>query len=145
MFRAPTVSKLTGLALASMLTLVTVGAMAQTFTPGFGQSTLSGLAGGNVRAVRHGNTGDGMCQGWIGSSPNHTIELASATNLTLRVSAPSDTTLVVLSSNGTRCNDDSPNGHDPQISGRFEAGEYRIYVGSYEEGQSIRYTLTISE
>ena len=145
MFRSPTASKLTTLALTALLTLATATAVGQTLAPGFGQTTLSGLAGGTVRAVRHGNTGDGMCQGWVASSPNHTFELTAATSLTIAVAAPSDTTLVVLGPDGPRCNDDSATSHNPQISGRFAAGEYRVYVGSYEEGQSIRYTLTLSD
>lgn len=128
-----------------MLLLLSSAAVAQTLSAGFGSSTLSGVAGGSVRAVRFGNTSEGMCQGWISSSPNHTIELTSPANLSLRVNAPSDTTLVVLGPDDTRCNDDAGNSHNPSISGRFPAGEYRIYVGSYEEGQSIRYSLTIAE
>ena len=128
----------------SFVMLASVAA-AQSVTPGFGEMSLSGLAGGNVRAVRHGNTAHGMCQGWIASTPNHTLELSAETRLTLRVSAPSDTTLVVLGPDGARCNDDSSSSHNPEISGVFRAGQYRVYVGSYEEGQSIRYSLTLSE
>lgn len=132
---------------AVVLTLLMMAsaAAAQSLSPGFGEFTVSGLAGGNTRAVRHGNTPDGMCQGWIASSPNHTFELSATTQLTLRVSAPSDTTLVVLGPDGARCNDDAGNSHDPAISGSFRSGQYRVFVGSYEEGQSIRYNLTLSE
>ncbi|MFT6397996.1 MAG: hypothetical protein ACJAYU_002751 [Bradymonadia bacterium] len=131
-------------AAAALLLLSSTGA-AQTLVSGFGSTTLSGVAGGSERAVRFGNTAEGMCQGWISSSPNHTIELTSATSLTLRVNAPSDTTLVVRGPDGTHCNDDGGQSHNPAISGRFPAGSYQVYIGSYEEGQSIRYTLTVGE
>lgn len=106
---------------------------------------LSGTAGGDVRATRFGNTSDGFCTGWISATPNHVITLEGPfERLTFAVDAPSDTTLVVLGPNGTRCNDDATDdSHNPMISGAWVAGEYRVYVGSYEEGQRIRYALTL--
>lgn len=134
------------IALALATLLVAPLAFAQSVAPGFGSLTLSGVAGGPVRAVRFGNTGDGFCTGWIASSPNHTVTLEQdVAALTIDVQAPSDTTLVILGPDGTRCNDDHGDSHNPRISGPFGAGEYRIYVGSYDEGQSIRYTLTLRE
>lgn len=131
------------IALAAVLALP---AAAETLRAGFSELRLSGVSGGSVRAVRFGNTADGFCTGWIASSPNHTLTLERDFDaLTLAVNAPSDTTLVVLGPTGTRCNDDDGNSHNPRISGRFAAGEYRVYVGSYDEGQSIRYTLTVRE
>ncbi len=110
---------------------------------GAGTVRVSGVAGGNVRAVRFGNTADGFCTGWIASSPSYELELDEDGELTIRVEAPSDTTLVILGPDGTRCNDDDGDDQNPRISGEFVAGTYRIYVGSYDEGQAIRYTLLI--
>lgn len=136
---------LSGVLIASTLALGPF-ALAQTVSAGFGSMRLSGVAGGSVRATRFGNTADGFCTGWIGSSPNHTLTLErDFERLTVSVEAPSDTTLVVLGPTGTRCNDDDGSSPNPRISGRFAAGEYRVYVGSYAEGQSIRYTLSIRE
>lgn len=121
-------------------------ATAQAVNAGFGTMRLSGVAGGSMRAVRFGNTSDGFCTGWIGSSPNHVITLDRAMpTLSIRVQAPSDTTLVVLGPTGTRCSDDDGNDPNPRISGGFAPGEYRVFVGSYDEGQNIRYALEITE
>ena len=110
-----------------------------------GPVQLSGTAGGDIRATRFGNTSDGFCTGWIDATPNHVVTLEQPfEDLSFIVNAPSDTTLVVLGPNGTRCNDDaSEDGHDPMIRGAWVAGDYRVYVGSYEEGQRIRYSLTL--
>lgn len=144
--RAPPHIRAKLVSVVAVMLLLSSSVMAQTLSAGFGSMTLSGVAGGSVRAVRYGNTANGMCQGWIPSSANHTLQLTSITNLSLRVNAPSDTTLVVLGPGGTRyCNDDDGSSHNPSLSGRFAAGEYRVYVGSYEEGQSIRYTLSVTE
>ena len=119
---------------------------AQAVAPGFSSLRLSGSAGGSVRATRYGNTADGFCTGWIGAAPNHTLTLErDFASLTLAVTAPSDTTLVVLGPTGTRCSDDNGTDPNPRISGRFAAGEYRVFVGSYEEGQTVRYTLDVTE
>lgn len=132
--------------LASFALALPMPVSAQNLAAGFGTLRLSGVAGGSVRAVRFGNTSDGFCTGWIGSSPNHTITLTQPiSSMSIAVRAPSDTTLVILGPTGTRCNDDDGNNPNPRVSGAFAAGEYRIFVGSYEEGQNIRYSLEVSE
>ena len=131
---------------AAALLLASALAAAQTVAPGFGVLRLSGSAGGAVRAVRHGNTPDGFCTGWIDATPNHTLTLErDFASLTLAVTAPSDTTLIVLGPTGTRCSDDFGSDPNPRLSGRFPAGEYRIFVGSYDEAQRVRYTLEVRE
>jgi hypothetical protein len=135
------------LALATVVVVlvVGVGADATTLVPGFEPLRLTGVAGGTVRATRFGNTDEGFCTGWIDATPNHEFTLEQAFDtLTLEVSAPSDTTLIVLGPTGTRCNDDATDDNpNPQLRGAWAAGQYRVYVGSYEEGQRIRYTLTV--
>ena len=130
------VASLTGSALASVIALGS----------GFERATFTGVAGGTVRAIRFGNTADGFCKGWIGTTPNHVLSLEDpAPRMVMRVRAPSDTTLVVLGPGGTRCNDDVGEGFDPELRGDWQAGEYRVFVGTYDEGQSIRYTLELVE
>lgn len=129
-----------------VLALAAFPALGQTLQAGFERLRLSGVAGGTVRAVRFGNTSDGFCTGWIASSPNHTLTLErDYPRLSIAVRAPSDTTLVILGPTGTRCSDDHGDDQNPRISGNFGPGEYRVYVGSYDEGQSIRYTLEVTE
>lgn len=134
-------------ALVAVAALLVAGqrASATGLAPGFEPLELAGTAGGTVRATRFGNTEDGFCTGWIAATPGHVVTLESDhADLTLEVDAPSDTTLIVLGPTGTRCNDDGTDDTtNPRIQGAWEAGEYRVYVGAYEEGQRIRYTLTV--
>lgn len=139
--------------LVQLVALLGVGALllagprasATNLAPGFEPLRLAGTAGGTVRATRFGNTSDGFCTGWIDATPSHVITLDEAVDdLVMEVEAPSDTTLVVLGPTGTRCNDDANDEtSNPRIRGSWAAGEYRVYVGAYEEGQRIRYTLTV--
>lgn len=92
-----------------------------------------------------GNSPDGLCTGWIGNAPNHTLSLGSAfSQLKFEIDAPSDTTLIVKGPSGVRCIDDA-NGFNPRLSGNFAPGSYEVYVGSYDESVTVQYTLTVSE
>ena len=100
--------------------------------------SLSGEPGGR----RDASTAiDSSCVGSISRQPNHRIRLASdMDNFALRVESDQDTTLVVQSSDGVRCNDDS-DGLNPVLDESWRAGSYDIYVGTYHGGRSGSYTL----
>ncbi len=111
--------------------------------PGFMPDPMiaSGNAGGAVEAF---NLGPG-CAGRVASSPSHVLQVTSDFTF-LRIFAESvgDTTLVVQGPGGTRCNDDTA-GLNPMIEGRFVAGTYRIFVGSFRENESPAYRLSLTE
>ena len=111
---------------------------------GFGELEWTGTAGGDRRATRFGVTDDGVCTGYIADDPNHVFVVDGSVNMRVSVTAPSDTTLVIRGPDGARCSDDV-DGFNPAIDGRWSAGEYEVFVGSYERGERIQYRLTLSE
>ncbi len=103
----------------------------------------SGVSGGQLNSERLG----GDCRGWIAGRPDHILRLRGNFNFfRIFVNSDSDTTLVVRQPNGRFiCNDDS-NGLNPAISrGRWRRGLYRVWVGSYQEGDNSRYSIGFTE
>jgi len=114
-----------------------------TVQPGFGSRSATGVSGGPVAASDYNRT----CTGYIDDSPDHQIQLKSAMDLTFTVDSNTDTVLLITGPGGVRCDDDSAGNDDAQISGRFAAGTYDVYVGNFQrktEGIG-RYILSISE
>ncbi|HJL49370.1 MAG TPA: hypothetical protein RMG45_26165, partial [Polyangiaceae bacterium LLY-WYZ-15_(1-7)] len=56
-----------------------------------------------------------------------------------------DTTLVVRKPDGTFVCDDDSEGMNPMVTGSFPPGQYRVWVGSYQQGQNAAYRLGFSE
>ena len=52
--------------------------------------------------------------------------------------------MIIKGPGGTWCNDDF-DGKDAGIVGEWLAGTYQIWVGSYEKGKYLPYTLKITE
>jgi hypothetical protein len=103
----------------------------------------SGVSGGELNSERLGNG----CRGWIAGRPDHVLRLQGNFNFfRIFVNSDSDTTLVVRMPNGRFvCNDDT-NGLNPAISrNRWRRGLYRVWVGSYQEGDNSRYNIGFTE
>lgn len=119
-----------------------------TLAPGFrpDPTTENGSSGGSVAA----STLDPGCAGWVSGTPDHLV-VASADFPVLRVMARADTagddiTLVIQRPDGGYlCSDDDAEGLNPLIAAAFPAGTYKVWVGSYEEGQNQAYRLGLSE
>ncbi len=106
----------------------------------FDAQTVSGRAGGSESASSHG----GNCVGNIPVSPHHSLTVSASTEATIAVTSEADTTLVVVGDDGAQCDDDT-NGLNPELRGRFDAGTYQIYVGTFDSDVTTAdYTLTIS-
>ncbi|PZW37644.1 hypothetical protein C8P66_1447 [Humitalea rosea] len=133
-------------------------AIAQNFNrpPSFGTVNLSSnfapdptvvnvTAGGTVPAERLGGA---ECLGTIANAPDVRLNYRAGQGLPLVLSAVSraDVTLVVNLPNGQwACNDDF-NGTNPGIVFRNpQSGQYDIWIGHYERGQSVPAQLRISE
>lgn len=115
-----------------------------TIAPGFmpDPHVVSGSSGGSVSATGLG----GGCLGFVAHTPDHFIQVGGAGFPSLRVMAHSsvDTTLVVYRPDGTYlCNDDS-DGTNPMVEGNFPPGQYRVWIGSYAQGQNGSYRLGVS-
>jgi hypothetical protein len=107
-----------------------------------------GMSGGSIpasRVAKRVETPTGPCTGFVDEAPGHTLQLASKFDyLKLTLESPADTTLIVSGPGGTWCNDEF-DGQNPGIIGEWLPGTYRIWVGSYERGKYIPYTLQITE
>ena len=113
-------------------------------SPGFlpDPTVVSGTSGGSVSATSLG----AGCLGFVAHTPDHFIQVGGSGFPSLRVMAKSDvdTTLVVLRPDGTfLCNDDSE-GTNPMVEGNFPPGRYRVWIGSYAQGQNGSYRLGLS-
>lgn len=109
-----------------------------------GQSVrLSGTAGGEARGTRFGVSSTGVCTGWIPERAQHQIELGEASSWRIAVRAPGDTTLIITDGENLWCNDDSDGSVHPEVVAGIPPGRYDIYVGAWEAGDRIPYTLTL--
>lgn len=109
---------------------------------------LRGISGGSVPATQvagRKETPTGPCVGFVDESPNHTINLKAFFNyLSLQVESPKDTTIVISGPGGTWCNDDFQ-GKNPGIAGQWQAGIYKVWVGSYNKNNFDPYIIKITE
>ncbi|MEB3828674.1 hypothetical protein [Phormidium sp. CCY1219] len=125
-----------------------------TLSPGFSPQSaeVTGYTGGSTSlpaVVSARDRNNQPCLGFGDPTPDHIMELTSDFDrLTVSVDSGEDTTLAILGPNRgmVRCGDDTSSGRDASISDRnWEAGTYRIWVGSLEAGERYKYTLMVSE
>lgn len=87
------------------------------------------------------------CPGYVQSQPNHLINVPGELPFAALVvnSEPFDTTLVVQLPDGSfRCNDDTY-GLNPAVQLQpAPAGQLRVWVGSYQQGQEGDYQLAFT-
>ena len=103
-------------------------------------------SGGSLDAGTMG-LGSG-CRGFVTRQPDYILDYsAPASFLRLYFTGAGDTTLVINDAQGRwHCNDDSFGGTNPTVDiNRPGAGQYDIWVGSYQAGQNVRGTLHITE
>ena len=150
-----------GFGILTLITaLIATPVLAETAT--FGQLTLSpgfqraaGIANGyisgsySLSSVANRDRNKNPCIGFSDPKPDHVMVLEKDfPRLTLKVDTRGkDTTLVIKSPDGTiRCGDDTGNNKDASIGDSdWKAGTYSIWVGSFEPGQTLDYTLSARE
>lgn len=121
-----------------------------TIGPDFSPDPLAvrGMSGGSVsgnQVAGRTETVTGPCTGFVDETPDHTLVLTSKFDyLKLQVQSPEDTTMIVKGPGGAWCNDDF-DGKNAGIVGEWLAGTYQIWVGSYDKGKYLPYTLQITE
>jgi hypothetical protein len=121
-----------------------------TLSPGFrpDPQSLRGISGGTVatRTISERiDTSTGPCVGFVDRQPDHLLTLTEYFDyLSVEVQSPEDTTLVISGPGGTWCNDDLQ-GKNPGIIGKWLAGEYKVWVGSYERNKFHPYVVRLSE
>ena len=115
---------------------------------GFGQTSISGTAGGSTSLrdiAGKDETATGSCLGFGKGQPDQILRLNSAfRDLTVVVKSNTDTTIVVKGPGGTWCNDDFQ-GKNPGLDGQWQAGEYKIWIGTQGRNQSVNYVLKVSQ
>jgi len=90
----------------------------------------------------------GACRGYTTAAPDYIVRVGSPGQL-LRfyVNAPGDTTLIINDGAGNWwCSDDDGGNLNPLIDiANPPAGQYDIWVGSYQAGANIQSVLSVSE
>ncbi|MCY7384912.1 MAG: hypothetical protein LH628_20500 [Microcoleus sp. CAN_BIN18] len=124
-----------------------------TLSRGFDSPTamLRGSTGGSysLSAIANTDRHKNKCLGFATPTPDHIIVLQqSFSKLAIQVnSGGKDTTLVVQGpGNSVRCGDDTGQNKDASIvDSDWQAGSYRIWVGTLEAGVKSNYTISLQE
>jgi hypothetical protein len=126
-----------------------------TLSPGFpaASGTIAGHTGGSfsLSSIANRDGSGNLCLGFGDSNPDHVIVLQQGfSRLNIRVdSGGQDTTLLIQGPNNrtVRCGDDTgPTNKDASIQGTdLPAGEYRVWVGSFDAGTQYNYNLTVQQ
>ena len=125
-----------------------------TLAPGFPKATgqVGGYTGGgySLSSIANRDGNNKPCIGFGDPTPDHIMVLQQDfSNLSVLVNTGGkDTTLVVQgpSDRSVRCGDDTGSSKDASVQGsNWSAGTYRIWVGSFESGQRLDYTITVRE
>lgn len=120
--------------------------------PGFdtSKSIVSGYTGGSypLSAISNRDRDRKLCIGFADPRPDHILVLEKDfSNLRFLVdSAGADTTIVIQGPDDKtiRCGDDTGRKKDASIEGKdFKAGKYRIWIGVFNPGTRVNYTLSV--
>lgn len=127
-------------------TLTQKGIIATNTTPI--NTSFRGQTAGDVSLSFIANTDNQgkACLGYGDPSPDYVMELnKTIENLQIKInSGGQGTTLVVKGPNWIRCDFGTTDNPDAIISAEnLRAGTYEIWVGSFEQGQTINYNLSI--
>lgn len=110
---------------------------------------LEGVSGGSIPARQVAgrlDTPTGACLGFVERAPDYVLTLTDFFDyLSLRISSPEDTTLVVRGPGGSWCNDDYAGSKNPGLAGQWLAGTYEIWVGSYRDRAYYPYQMQLSQ
>lgn len=112
---------------------------------------LSGSTGGSTSLpaiVSNRDHNNNTCLGFGDPNPDHILTLQeNFSSLKLRVNSGIDTTLVVQGPNGVvRCGDSTGSSKDASITDTdWQAGSYKIWVGTATPGLRRDYTLSVRQ
>jgi hypothetical protein len=102
--------------------------------------------GGTSGGANSASQLNSSCRGWISATPDHIVVLRTPFRfIRMFADRPGHHAGDQSMANGqTWCNDDTY-GTNPSVEGSFAAGTYRVWVGSYRQGENARYTLKLTE
>lgn len=121
-----------------------------TLSPNFSPDPqiFKGIGGGSLPMKSISGTDatpTGGCMGFIDKAPDRQFVLESFFNyLKIEVNSLEDTTLLIEGPGGVWCNDDYQ-GKNPGVAGQWLEGTYRIWVGSYKQGEYHPYTIVFTQ
>ncbi|BAZ14287.1 hypothetical protein NIES4071_61270 [Calothrix sp. NIES-4071] len=121
--------------------------------PGFDTATslVSGYTGGSysLSAITNRDVNNKVCIGFADPTPDHIIVLQkNFSNLRIAVdSSGSDTTLLVQAPDGKiYCGDDTGRLKDASVTlSQWQEGSYKVWVGVFNPGVKINYTLSVQQ
>jgi hypothetical protein len=122
-------------------------------SPGFAQGSgrVAGHTAGtySLSSIANSDRNGNPCIGYGAETPDHIMTLdKDFPKLSVQVnSGGKDTTLIIRGpDNLTLCGDDTGSSKDASVqASNWKAGEYRIWVGAINAGQSWNYTLTVRQ
>lgn len=114
---------------------------------GYGRLDVQANGGGNIEASPLGFAIGTHCAGYLSTQPDFRLTLSQAGFLRIFFSSFGDSTLSVLGPNGRwYCSDDWNGTLNPLIDiSDAQAGDYVIWIGSFEPNMAFQGTLTLSE
>jgi hypothetical protein len=157
-YRRPRITFPGGWIISILTIITTTPALADTsnfgsfsLSPGFEpeKSTVTGFTGGSysLSAISNRDRDKNVCIGFADPNPDHIITLEKDfPHLKILVNSGGvDTTLLVQGpDNAIRCGDDTGKRKDASIEGNdWKAGTYKIWVGTFNSGVKLNYTLTV--
>ncbi|MEH1766787.1 hypothetical protein [Nostoc sp.] len=116
------------------------------------QGTVQGFTGGSysLSAISNRDRDQKACVGFADPNPDHIMVLEKDfSKLTIQVdSNNNDTTLLIQGPDQAtiRCGDDTGKSKDASVSDRnWKSGTYRIWVGTFNPGVKLDYTLKVEQ
>ena len=140
-----------GIGLAA-LALVTSGdrsvASETPITLAAGEAEVQGVTGGELSFLELAarDRRRKLCLGYGRQAPDYLLELtAQQPRLRIAVESGGDTTLLVQGPEGIDCNDNYRREHQDAAvtANNLPAGTYRIWVGAFNRGDELSYTLRV--
>jgi hypothetical protein len=119
-----------------------LGSFVMSNRPGFARR-INGRTAGELAAT--GIRGQGICRGYVNAEPTVAFTLDHPEPfLRTFVTSAADTTLMVMTPDGSiLCSDDAYGLH-PSIDGRAAPGTYYVWVGIYRPGVVRPFRLTVT-
>ena len=103
---------------------------------------VEGRSGGSHAARERSSS----CRGYVSTNPDYILRVQGTLRfLRIFVEANTDTTLIIEKPNGDIVCDDDTYGRNPAVEQeRFRPGRYKIWVGSYSQGNNAPYQLVFT-
>ncbi len=118
--------------------------------PGFDTTaaSISGYTGGSysLSAISNRDRDNRACIGFADPNPDHILVLEKDfSNLKVAVNSGGDTTVLIQGPDNTiYCGDDSGTRKDASIENRnWKAGNYKVWVGTFNPNVKLNYTLSV--